>query len=57
MHTYITKKTYLPPVLARIAIDNEMSLNLVSLDPGDPNGDYLDDYNTPVVDYYNQQPL
>ena len=37
MNELNTKKTYQPPLLERVSIDNEMSLILVSFNPGDQN--------------------
>lgn len=51
-----TKKTYQPPLLDRISIDNEMSLILISGDPGDPYSYDQDNYDLETEYYYNQQP-
>lgn len=56
MNELNTKKTYQPPLLERVSIDNEMSLILVSFDPGDPNSYDQDNYDLETNYYYYQQP-
>lgn len=56
MNELNTKKTYQPPLLERVSIDNEMSLILVSPDPGDPSSYDQDNYDLETNYYYYQQP-
>ena len=49
-NTKNTKRTYCSPNLEFIKLDNEISLVLVSGDPGDP-------YSSIVPEYFNSQPF
>lgn len=51
MNTKAEKRIYCPPVCERIKLDNEISLVLVSGDPGDPLTQNL----TP--EYFNNDPF
>jgi hypothetical protein len=52
MNTTIDKKSYLSPQIERVTLDNEISLILVSGDPGDPTSD-----NLKVPEYFNNNPF
>ena len=51
MNTLSTKQLYSSPQIERIKLDNEISLVLISDDPGDPNASLI----TP--EYFNNNPF
>jgi hypothetical protein len=53
MNNMPKKQMYDSPQLQRINLDNEISLILVSGNPGDP----FTESNTTTPEYFNQQPV
>jgi hypothetical protein len=53
MNTLAKKQQYDSPQIRRINLDNEISLILVSNNPGDP----FTESNTTAPEYFNQQPV
>ena len=51
MNTKAEKKIYSSPRIEQIELDNEISLILVSSDPGDPNASLL------KPEYFNNDPF